>query len=264
MHDKPKKKLGQNFLVNQGIRKKIIQACSFSPDDIVIEIGAGQGQMTGLISDMVKKVFAFEIDQDLVKVLEDKFKGKKNIDIINKDFLKADLDTIIGKLGRRVKVFGNIPYYITTPIIEKLILSRKLISYLYITAQKEFCDRVVAKPGSKVYGRLSCFVQYFAEAKELFKISKGSFYPVPKIDSAFLSIKFRGEPGLAPEQEMTFLKLIEAAFGQRRKKIKNTVKNIIFPEDLLRFSTDYSVSLELRPEALTVEDFKNLARYKKS
>jgi len=256
MYTKPKKSLGQNFLKDPNIRRKIISACAFSPSDKVLEIGAGTGLMTGLIAGSVKEVFALEIDGSLIDVLKDNLKGFDNVNIVNKDILKFDLDQIRAK---KLKVFGNIPYYITTPIIEHLLSFRNKIDYIFLTVQKEFGKRMAADPGSKDYGSFSLFVQYYAECKILFTIKKNSFYPAPKVDSCFLRLKIRQEPVVNVADEERFFKIIRTAFQQRRKTLKNSLEGLVKESRLEEFFRICNIDPKIRPEDLSLQDFAALA-----
>ena len=182
MHIKPKKSLGQNFLVDKNIQKKIIVYLEIKPDDIILEIGAGRGELTNLIAKEAEKVYALEIDNSLCGILKENLKSYSNVEIINRDILKFNLRAYFRNLKQNLKVFGNIPYYISSPIIEHLFNYRNKIESIFITVQKEFAKRVTAIPGSKEYGSLSCFVQYYAKPKIIFNIKKASFFPVPKVD----------------------------------------------------------------------------------
>lgn len=256
MYIKPKKRLGQNFLTDRNILRKICEACKFGLSDTVLEIGAGRGELTELISARVYKVYAIEIDSDLCHILEDRLKGYHNVKIINKDILKFDIRRYLGKL--KVKVVGNIPYYISSPIIERLIKYRENIESIFITIQKEFAKRIVAIPGSKEYGAFSCFVQYYTEPKIIINIKNTCFFPSPKVDSSLLRLKIRPMPLVKPKDEYLFFRIIRAAFNKRRKTLRNSLEGIIASEKLNVFFDKYSIDSKTRPESLSLEDFKNL------
>jgi 16S rRNA (adenine1518-N6/adenine1519-N6)-dimethyltransferase len=256
MHAKPKKSLGQNFLKDGNIRRKIISACDFSLSDKVLEIGAGTGLMTGSIAAGVKEVFALEIDGSLINLLKDSVKGFDNVNIVNKDILKFDLNHI---RAHKLKVFGNIPYYITTPIIEHLLIYREKIDMIFLTVQKEFGKRMVASPGSKDYGSFSLFVQYYTECKMLFIIKKNSFFPAPKVDSCFLRLKIRTEPAVNAGDEERFFRIIRSAFQQRRKTLKNSLEGLIRQSKLEEFFRTYNIDPKIRPEDLSLQNFAELA-----
>jgi len=257
MHPKPKKSLGQNFLVDKNIRDKIISACEFDPADVVLEIGAGRGELTEIAAKKVKKLFAIELDTDLCLRLKDKFKDLSNVKIIHQDILKFAFREGSGK--GKIKVIGNIPYYISSPIIEHLFKYRKKLSTIYLTVQKEFAQRIVALSGSKEFGSFSCFVQYYSEPKILFHISKGCFYPVPKVDSSFLRLEIRKKPLLSAAKEKNLFRITRSAFNQRRKTLRNSLKGVITQQKLDEFLCKYAIDPHIRPEQLSLQDFANLA-----
>jgi 16S rRNA (adenine1518-N6/adenine1519-N6)-dimethyltransferase len=260
MYSKPKKRLGQNFLVDKNIRSKVVSACDFGPQDIVIEIGSGRGELTGLIAQNVKEVYAIEIDKDLLPVLRGNLKSYGNVKVIEKDFLKVNLKNLVSKFNGKVKVVGNIPYYISTPIIEHIINIKGRVDRVLITVQKEFAQRIAALPGSKIYGSLSCFVQYYAHPELLFVIRKNSFFPVPKVDSAFLSLDFRPAGPLNTYRERMLFKIIRASFNQRRKTLRNSLKNLVPRNKLEAFFAQNNVDQDVRPEDLSLEQFIKLSR----
>jgi len=256
MQIKPKKSLGQNFLKDANIQNKIIRACGFGSLDSVLEIGAGTGIMTGLIAGNVSKVYAVEIDRALIPVLTDNLKTYTNIKILHQDILEFDLHKLN---AAKLKVLGNIPYYITTPIIEHLLGFRHKIEVIYLTVQKEFGQRMVALPGSKAYGSFSCFVQYYTKPEILFTIKKNSFYPAPKVDSCFLRLKIREEPAVKVKNEVMLFKIIRTAFQQRRKTMKNGLEELIPNRKLEEFFRLYDINPRIRAEDLALQDFANLA-----
>ncbi|MCX5696189.1 MAG: 16S rRNA (adenine(1518)-N(6)/adenine(1519)-N(6))-dimethyltransferase RsmA [Candidatus Omnitrophica bacterium] len=260
MH-KPKKSLGQNFLIDQNIRLKIINSLDLKPDDIVLEVGSGRGELTGLIAAKIKQVYGIEIDKRLYDLLTQTLSERKNIQIINQDILKFDLAGFIkeNKIKSRIKVFGNIPYYISSPIIERLLNFRKSLSAIFITVQKEFAKRVVSLPGNKDYGSFSCFVQYYTLPRIIFEISKNCFKPAPKVDSAFLELKIREFPAVLVKDEGLLFSIIRGAFNQRRKTLKNSLLELVSPEVLDIFFKQSSLNPKTRPECLTLENFALLA-----
>lgn len=258
MRIKPKKRLGQNFLIDKNIQKKIIEGLELKHSDTVLEIGSGRGEFTAPIADRVKKVYAVEIDTDLYSALEENIKGYPNVVLIKEDILKIKLEKYFSNVKGKLKVFGNIPYYISTPIIEKIFKFRIKFNEIYITVQKEFAKRIVAQPGSKIYGSLSCFVQYYTEPKIVFEIKRGSFYPAPKVDSCFLKLTFRKKTPLRKDKEKILFRIIRAAFSQRRKALRNSLKRVFPKEKLEAYLQNYSIDKNTRPEDLTHQDFTNL------
>lgn len=259
MRVKPKKSLGQNFLSDKNIQAKIIKACAFSPQDVVLEVGSGTGQLTRLIAEKVSQVYALEIDKALCKELQTNLKDYKNVEIICEDILKFDISRYFLSHPGKIKVFGNIPYYITSPIIERFFRSRDKIETVFITVQKEFAQRILANAGSKDYGAFSCFIEYFSEPKKIFYIKKNSFYPAPKVDSCFLRLSIRNTPPVSLKDEALFFKIIRSAFNQRRKTIKNSLKGIV-PQDIIDgFLKGQELSRNIRAEELSLKEFAHLA-----
>lgn len=257
MHIKPKKSLGQNFLIDRNIQNKIIENIDLDPADTILEIGPGEGAITGLLCRNAAKVFAVEIDRSLCALLTSKFAAVQNLSVINADFLKFDLRSL--PPGNKLKVIGNIPYYITSPIVEHLLFYRERITDIYLTVQKEFANRMAADPGSKVYGSFSCFVQYYTQPEILFLIKKNSFHPPPKVDSCFMRMKLREEPAVKVKNEAMLFKIIRTAFGQRRKTMKNGLEELIPNRQLEQFFRQYDIDPRIRAEDLALQDFANLA-----
>ncbi len=253
---KPKKRLGQNFLADTNIREKIIKAVEFNSQDTVLEIGPGRGEITSLLLPKVKKLYALEIDKSLCSILQEAFPNHSNLEIINKDILKFNLDCI----PESIKVVGNIPYYISTPIIEHLFEYRAKIEAIFMTVQREFGKRMSAKPGCRDYSSLSCFVQYYTEPKVLFNIKRGSFYPAPNVDSSFIRLNIRKEPAVSVGNEKRFFSVIRTAFNQRRKTLRNSLKDIVTEKKLESFYRDNNISSGVRPESLSLKNFADLSR----
>ena len=259
MHIKPKKRLGQNFLTDKNIQRKIIDCLQLKPSDIVLEIGSGRGELTGLIAQKTEKIYALEIDNDLCQVLKDNLKDRLNIEIINQNILKFNLRKHFNRIERRIKVTGNIPYYISSPIIEYLIKYRDKIDAVFITVQKEFARRMTAVPGSKLYGAFSCFVQYYFEPKIVLNIKKTCFFPMPKVDSSLVRLEIRPRPPVGLKDEKFFFKIIRASFNYRRKTLRNSLASIISRKKLESFFHKYGIDRNIRPERLCLQDFANLS-----
>ena len=258
---RPKKSLGQNFLIDKNIQKKIIRAFNSGNDDIVLEIGSGKGDLTVPLASSAKKIYALELDSRLYPTLEEKLSNFANCQVIKTDILKFDISKFlrVNKIKQKIKVIGNIPYYISSPIIQHLIFYRDNIQEIFITVQKEFGRRVVAVPGSKDYGSFSCFVQYYLEPKIIFIIKRNSFFPAPKVDSCFLSLRVREEPAVSVNDEGMFFKLIRKAFNQRRKTLRNSLEGEITQERLEEFFKARGIEKNIRPEDLSLEQFAYLS-----
>ena len=260
MHFKPKKKLGQNFLVDKNVQRKIIEHLQLNRGDVVLEIGAGRGELTFGLADQAKAVYALEIDSSLCRILEEEGKAYPRMKVIHQDVLNFDINKRFARLKTKIKVLGNIPYYISSPIIEHLLKFRKKLDCIFLTVQKEFADRMVASCGSKVYGSLSCFVQTYTFPEILFTIRKGSFFPSPKVDSSFVRLRMRKSPFKTPEEEKLFFRLVRTAFSQRRKTLRNSLKGQVPPKTMERFFSISSKDRNIRPENLSPQDFLELTK----
>ena len=196
-----------------------------------------------------------------MRCLRNNLKSFHNVEIINQDILKLNLENYFRKADNelKLKVFGNIPYYISTPIIERLLKARDSLSGIFITVQKEFAQRITAVPGSKDYGSLTCFVQYYTRPEICLNIKKTCFSPRPKVDSCLLRLSIRGAPCVEPRDEGLFFKIIRAGFNKRRKTLRNSLSGVVAQQDLERFFAKYGIDSRVRPENLSLEDFANLS-----
>ncbi len=261
-------------MIDENIKRKIIKAADLQKDDTIIEIGPGFGVLTEDFLKETKRVIAVEKDRRLVEVLRERFKNFSNSEIINADILKLDLGRVHpvksakggispkAKLFNRVKVIGNLPYYITTPIIFHLFEQREAIDFILITVQKEVGERLIAKPNSKEYGILSAKVKFFSEPKIVFDISAKCFFPVPKVDSCLVKLNIYKEKKYSVQDEETFFKIIEAAFSQRRKTILNCLtSNFSLSKDLGKeLLRDTNIDFKRRGETLSLEEFIELSK----
>ena len=250
----PKKSLGQNFLVNPRVQQRIIEACALDKDDVVLEIGPGLGALTRPLCERVSKVFAIEKDNYLAPQLEKEFAGT-NAAILHADVLKYPFE----ELPASMKAVGNLPYNIATPIIEKVLAFRHKFPVFYLTVQLEYGNRIVALPGSKDYGSLSCFVQYYALARKLFKIPPSAFRPAPKVESVFLSLRPRAQPQWPARDEAFLFRLIRACFSQRRKTLKNSLAVVYGKEKAEELLERLNIDPMLRAEDVGLEDYVRLA-----
>lgn len=252
------KSLGQNFLTDKNIVDKIIQGSAIGPEDTVIEIGPGMGVITFEAACRAKKVIAIELDSSLIPILGETLSGFDNVQIINQDVLKTDLNEIInGEEAEHVKIIGNLPYYITTPIIMKLLEDKVMAESLTIMTQKEVAGRIGAGPGTKAYGALSIAVQYYCLVEKVTDVSRNSFIPAPKVDSTVLKLKFRQQPAAAVRNEKLFFQCVRAGFGQRRKTLSNSMQTLQgVSKDLIRDSLDAAgIDPARRAETLSIEEF---------
>ena len=252
-----RKSLSQNFLVNRRILERIIDVCCLKDDETVLEIGPGQGALTWEIAKRVKKLIVIEKDERLIKELE-QIKEKASFDhvtIIQADILRYPFDN----LPENLKVIGNLPYHIATPIIEKVIGIRNRCQDLYVMLQLEHGQRLMAKPHTKDYGSLSCFVQYYTQPKMLFKIPNTAFSPRPKIESCFLHLKLLLEPVLKANNEDILFKIIRQAFSQRRKMIQNSLESMISKNELAELFKRLNIDVKSRAEDIKLEDYVRIA-----
>ena len=250
-----KKYLGQNFLVDQKMISRIVDACELSLEESVLEIGPGQGALTQAILPLVKSVVAVETDRVLANTLQNEY-ADRNLKVYHADFLKFDLH----QLEQPIKIVGNIPYNISTPILTKVIDSRHLISRVFMTIQFEFGARLIARPGTKDYSSLSCLMQMFTVPKILFKIPPQAFRPVPRVMSCLLKIDVRKEPAEPLTDELLFARVVRLAFFQRRKNLLNAL-SALYPsgKDKVGLLLEKSgISPRARAEELTITQYARI------
>jgi len=254
---RPRKRWGQNFLVDHNIARKIISSAALSPKDIVLEIGAGKGILTGKIAPQVRKVMAIEIDKKLCSFLREELRNYKNVEIIGEDFLKLDISRLLTSGdGSSVKVIANLPYYITSPIIVKLLNMKKWSEAIFML-QREVGERITASPGGKDYGSLSILVQYHCDVEKQFNVSRNVFRPKPDVDSVVIKLKLLKVPRIKVKNERMFFEIVHAAFSQRRKKLSNSISNVlkIDKRPLENLLERLNISPTRRAETLSMEEF---------
>ncbi|NOX89889.1 MAG: ribosomal RNA small subunit methyltransferase A [Calditrichaeota bacterium] len=250
--NRPLKRYSQNFLTNVHYQKKIVDALNIQPDDVVIEIGAGKGALTAHITDANPSRFiAVEIDERWVSELKEKFGSK--VEILHQDILKLNFNQITTK-EHSLKVIGNLPYHISSPILFRLIDSYPLIDRAVLMLQKEVARRICAQPNSKDYGILSVISQTYSKAEYLFEIKRGNFFPTPAVDSAVICLTFFRQINDF-EDPVLYRKIVRTTFNFRRKKLKNSLSRIF---DKVAVNLLDDSILTKRPEQLTVEEFKQL------
>lgn len=262
-----KKSLGQNFLIDTNILRNIVEYGEVSEKTAAIEIGPGIGALTEQIAKRAGKVFAFEIDQRLLPILEDTLCPYDNVTVIHKDILKADVTELIGeelKMYEEVRVIANLPYYVTTPIIMKLLQEGLPLKSITVMLQKEVAERMAAKPGTKEYGSLSIAVQYFTQAETVMIVPKTVFVPQPNVDSAVIRLVVREEPPVRVKDEEFFFEVVRASFGQRRKTILNNLQSNL-PDGKAKKQgieaalANTSIDPKRRGETLSIEEFGALS-----
>ena len=259
------KKYGQNFLIDEHVLNKIIAAAELNKDDYVIEIGPGIGTMTERMAPECKHVTAIEIDKELIPILSETLSRFDNVDIINEDVLKVDLNKLIAERNdnKPVKVVANLPYYITTPIIMSLLENKIPIDTITVMVQKEVADRMMVGPGTKDYGALSLAVQYYAKPYIVANVPMNCFIPRPNVASAVIRLTCHKEPPVTVKDEKLMFNLIRASFNQRRKTLINGISNFsglsYTKEQVAMALNSIGLSENIRGEALDLEKFAKLS-----
>lgn len=262
-----KKSFGQNFLTDTNILQKIVDTAEIDENVNVIEIGPGIGALTEFLAENAAEVMAFEIDERLIPILADTLRDFENVKIINEDILKSDLQARIKEFTNPelpIKVVANLPYYITTPILMRLIESGISFSEFVVMMQREVADRISAQPNSKSYGSLSIAVQYYMTAKVAFIVPRAVFVPAPNVDSAILKMTRRDKPAVEVEDESFFFKVSKVSFTHRRKTLWNNLTSYFGKTDEVKTKLEAALSnAELSPsvrgEALALQEFARLA-----
>jgi 16S rRNA (adenine1518-N6/adenine1519-N6)-dimethyltransferase len=260
---RPKKRLGQNFLTDSRVLQDIVSAAVLGDDDFVLEIGAGLGFLTSALASHAKRVVAVEIDATLFAELESRFSGYPNVSLIKADILKLDLASMLPDFPpENIKVVANLPYYITTPILWKLLEHHRQLGVCVLMMQMEVAQRIVASPGGKDYGALSIGVAYYAEAEIVRTLSPHQFYPAPQVHSALLKLLIRPKPAVDVENEALFFKIVRAAFQARRKMLRNALLKSGVPissEALGDVFEQTRIDGRRRGETLSLDEFAALA-----
>lgn len=260
------KKLGQNFLIDDNVINSIVDSAGITKDDLIIEIGPGLGTLTSRLLENAKKVIAIELDNRMISILKERFNLYSNFEIINEDVLKVNLKEIIKNEKdnnniKNVKVVANLPYYITTPIIMKLLEDKLDIGTITVMVQKEVADRIIAKPGEKLAGAITYSVNYYCDTELVVNVSNDSFVPQPEVDSAVIQLKLRNKAKVNVKDEEKFFKLIKASFMQRRKTFINGIANskLVEKEKLREILKNMQIDENVRGEALTLEQFAEIS-----
>ena len=283
------KSLGQNFLINDEVVKKIVESAEISKDDLIIEIGPGLGTLTKELLEKAGKVIAIELDKRMLEILTDRFSLYNNFELINEDVLKVDLNNIIKqnlsqdiqnqtlnlepqtsslKLTtlniKHAKIVANLPYYITTPIVMKLLEEKLPIDSITIMIQKEVADRLIEKPGGKNTGAITYAIYYYATAEEIYKVMPNSFIPEPSVESKVIKLNIRHNNPVKVEDEKLMFKIIKYAFMQRRKTLVNSLENSkLFKskKDIENMLEKLCIDTKIRGEALSLEDYSNITNF---
>ena len=261
------KSLGQNFITDKNVIERIVEGAGPTEDDLVIEIGPGIGVLTAEAAQQAAKVVAIEIDSKLIPILDETLAEYDNVEVINKDILKTDLNGIIdeqrakGSFSGDVKIIGNLPYYITTPIIMHILENSIRAESITVMMQKEVADRIKASPGNKTYGAISAAVQYYCEVEQVVSVPKEVFVPRPKVDSAVLKLTIRDKKPVDLIDEKAFFACIKSGFGQRRKTLLNSLTGTYgLPKDeIRRILEEAGIDPVRRAETLDMNEFAAIA-----
>ncbi len=265
-HIKANKSLGQNFLIDDKVVEKIIEGSNVNENDLVIEIGPGLGTLTKFLLEKAHKVICVELDKKMIKILEDRFKLYDSFQLLHADILKVDLKSIIKQEKensdiKQVKVVANLPYYITAPIIMKLLEEQLDLDSITVMVQKEVADRLIATPGDKDTGAITYSVYYYATSKAILEVPKDSFIPEPEVTSEVIRLDIRKTPPVEVKSKKVMFRIIKCAFMQRRKTLLNALTNtkvFLNKDEGLKILKKLNLSEDIRPEKLTLQDFANI------
>ncbi|WP_046216571.1 16S rRNA (adenine(1518)-N(6)/adenine(1519)-N(6))-dimethyltransferase RsmA [Paenibacillus wulumuqiensis] len=262
-----KKSLGQNFLIDANILNKIVEAAELTPERGALEIGPGIGALTERLAQQAKAVTAVEIDQRLIPILKDSLSGYSNVNVRHGDILKVDLQELFREDFSgvdKVSVVANLPYYVTTPILMKLLQERLPLDNIVVMIQKEVAQRMAAQPGGKEYGSLSIAVQYYCEPELVCIVPKTVFIPQPNVESAVIRLKLREQPAVQVEDEQHFFDIVQSSFVQRRKTIANNLKTRYFTggdrEQLEQLLASAGIDPTRRGETLSLQEYAVLSK----
>ena len=269
------KSLGQNFLVDDNVIDEIIRSSNINKQDLIIEIGPGLGVLTNRLLQEANNIIAVELDKRMVNILQDRFimningQAESKLEIINEDVLKINLNEIIAEKRKQteiknVKIVANLPYYISTPIIMKLLENRLDIDEIIVMVQKEVAERLTAKTGTRLTGAITYAVEYYSDATGIIKVSKESFVPSPKVESEVIKLKVRKDKKIQVKDEKLLFNIISKSFMQRRKTLSNVLinNNIMHSkEDVKNMWKELEIDENARGESLTLEQFGKIADY---
>mgnify|MGYP004715451655 FL=1 len=265
---KANKSLGQNFLISTEVVEKIIESSELSKEDLVIEIGPGLGTLTKYLLDKAGKVICIELDTRMVKILNNRFTTKENLEIINDDVLKVDLNKMIkenkkNKEIKNVKIVANLPYYITTPIIMRLLEEKLDIQSITVMIQKEVAERLIEIPGGKNTGAITHTVYYYCQSKKIMEVPNNSFIPEPEVTSEVIKMNLRKVPAVKIENPKVMFMIIKSAFMQRRKTLLNALTNtkvFISKKEGTEILKKLNLNENVRAEELSIQDFANITK----
>lgn len=253
------KSLGQNFLTDVSVLEDIVESSDINNEDFVIEIGPGVGTLTKELLKKAKKVCAIELDSDLIPILKEEIGEAKNFELINKDAMKVDFNEVIGE-EKSVKLVANLPYYVTTPIISRILNEKYNFKSLIIMIQKEVAERINSKPSCKEYGALTLLVQYYCNTSIVRTVKPSSFIPEPKVDSTVIKLEKLPETRIKVEDEKLFFKVVRDAFNMRRKTLWNALKPLgLSSNDMTTAFDNAGIDPKRRGETLSIEEFGHLS-----
>ncbi len=260
-----KKSLGQNFLIDQNILDKIVSAAQLDKTKGALEIGPGIGALTQKLADAAGVVTAVEIDNRLIPILGEVLEGLEHVEVVHGDVLKLNLKELIERRYKDVtgiSVVANLPYYVTTPILMKLLEERLPLEHIVVMIQKEVAERMAAKPGGKTYGSLSVAVQYYCEPELVCTVPHTVFIPQPNVDSAVIKLSLRSKPPVEIEDEKLYFRVVQASFAQRRKTLANNLGAFVGKQNrdkLLELLTSCGIDPSRRGETLSLEEFARIS-----
>ena len=257
------KAYGQNFLIDENTVSSIVDKANVNKDDLIIEIGPGLGTLTLMLLEKAGKVISVELDHNMVKILKDRFSLYNNFELINDDILKVNIDKLIKENSefKNVKVVANLPYYITTPIIMKLLENKYNLESITVMVQKEVALRLTDTPGGPDTGAITYSINYYTNPEIVLDVPKESFMPSPKVDSAVINLTLLKEPPVKVKDEKFFFKVIKCAFLQKRKTLVNSLSNnkIATKEAIENILNELNINLKIRAEKLSLDDFANIS-----
>ena len=265
---KANKDLGQNFLINNEVVENIINSSEVSEEDLIIEIGPGLGTLTKELIKRAGKVVCIELDKKMIKILKDRFITSSNLEILNEDVLQVDLNELIKKHKgndniKKAKIVANLPYYITTPIIMKLLEDKLDIESITVMIQKEVADRLIEIPGGKNTGAITYTIYYYCESEKIMEVPNNSFIPEPDVTSEVIKMKLRNKPAVEIENPKVMFMIIKSAFMQRRKTLLNALTNTqVFAskQEGLKILKKLNLDENVRAENLSIQDYANIAK----
>ena len=259
----PKKKFGQNFLIDESVLENIVENAEITMNDFVIEIGPGLGNLTKRLCEKAGHVVVIEIDKEMVEILKAEYSYIHNLEIIEADVMKIDLKEVVAKAnGKNVKVVANLPYYITTPILMKLLEEEPGLDLIEIMVQKEVADRICAEPTGRDFGAITVAVNYYAEPRYMETVPSNAFLPPPAVDSAVMRLDILKKPKVQVDKKL-FFEIVKASFAMKRKTLLNSLGSAgirgINKEKLAKILEDLEIDLNCRAERLSLENFAAIA-----